>query len=64
MFLARLKASGVFYALKLVEKEGLAESGKECVVSNERRILAGLKHPSMVNLEFAFETKHFVGLAL
>jgi serine/threonine protein kinase len=34
VFLTRLKATGVFYALKLMEKEGLFESGKECVVSN------------------------------
>jgi serum/glucocorticoid-regulated kinase 2 len=28
VFLARLKANGVFYALKLMEKEGLFETGK------------------------------------
>lgn len=64
VFLARLKATGVFYALKLMEKEGLFESGKECVVSNERNIMVDLKSPYIVNLEFAFETKHFVALAL
>lgn len=64
VFLARLKATGVFYALKLMEKEGLFESGKECVVSNERNIMVDLKSPCIVNLEFAFETKHFVALAL
>ena len=47
-----------------MEKEGLFESGKECVVSNERNIMVGLKSPYIVNLEFAFETKHFVALAL
>jgi serine/threonine protein kinase len=64
VFLTRLKATGVFYALKLMEKEGLFESGKECVVSNERNIMVELKSPYIVNLEFAFETKHFVALAL
>jgi serum/glucocorticoid-regulated kinase 2 len=28
VFLARLKANGVLYALKLMEKEGLFETGK------------------------------------
>ena len=64
VYLARLKATGVFYALKLMEKEGLFESGKECVVNNERNIMVGLNSPFLVNLEFAFETKHFVALAL
>ena len=39
MFLARRKATGKFYALKLMEKEGLKDSGKECVVTNERDIM-------------------------
>ena len=64
MYLARLKATGAFYALKAMEKEGLFESGKECVVNNERNIMVGLNSPFIVNLEFAFETKHFVVLAL
>jgi serine/threonine protein kinase len=64
VFLARLKSTGAFYALKLMEKEGLFESGKECVVTNERNIMVGLNSPSIVNLEYAFETKHFVALAL
>lgn len=64
MFLARLRSTGVFYALKLMEKDGLFESGKECVVTNERNIMVGLKSQYIVNLEFAFETKHFVALAL
>lgn len=64
VYLARLKATGVFYALKAMEKEGLFESGKECVVNNERNIMVGLNSPFIVNLEFAFETKHFVVLAL
>lgn len=47
-----------------MEKEGLFESGKECVVTNERDIMVELKSNNIVNLEFAFETKHFVALAL
>jgi len=47
-----------------MEKEGLLDSGKECVVTNERNIMVGIKSPYIVNLEFAFETKHFVALAL
>jgi hypothetical protein len=33
-----------------MEKEGLFESGKECVVSNERNIMVDLKSPYIVNL--------------
>lgn len=47
-----------------MEKEGLFESGKECVVTNERNIMTALNSKHIVNLEFAFETKHFVALAL
>jgi serine/threonine protein kinase len=50
VFLTRLKSTGVFYALKLMEKEGLFESGKECVVSNERSIMVGLNSQYIVNL--------------
>ncbi len=50
VFLTRLKATGVFYALKLMEKEGLIETGKECVVINERNIMSGLKSPHITNL--------------
>jgi len=64
VFLTRFKSTGAFYALKLMEKEGLLETGKECVVTNERNIMVGLNNPGIVNLEFAFETKHFVALAL
>lgn len=47
-----------------MEKEGLFDSGKECVVTNERDIMVDLDHPQILRLEFAFETKHFVALAL
>jgi hypothetical protein len=47
-----------------MEKEGLLESGKECVVTNERDIMVELDSPQILRLEFAFETKHFVALAL
>ena len=50
VFLTRLKATGVFYALKLMEKEGLIETGKECVVINERNIMSGMKSPHITNL--------------
>lgn len=62
--MARFLPTGNFYALKLMEKEGLFESGKECVVTNEREIMTDLDHPQILRLEFAFETKHFVALAL
>ena len=34
VFLVRKKSNGKFYALKLMEKEELLGSGKECVVTN------------------------------
>jgi serine/threonine protein kinase len=34
VYLARYKITGRFFALKLMEKEGLLETGKECVVIN------------------------------
>lgn len=34
VFLSRYQPTGKFYALKLMEKEGLLDSGKECVVTN------------------------------
>lgn len=64
MFLSRYMPTGKFYALKLMEKEGLMETGKECVVINERDIMVDLDHKYILKLEFAFETKHFVVLAL
>lgn len=64
VFLTRFKPNGKFYALKLMEKEGLLESGKECVVTNERDIMVDLKSKHVLSLDYAFETKHFVALAL
>lgn len=64
MFLARLMGSGKFYALKLMDKQGVIESGRDCVVENERNIMKELDSPHVVKLEFAFETKHYFALAL
>jgi len=47
-----------------MEKEELAGSGKECVVTNERDIMVGLDNPYVLRLDYAFETPNFVAFAL
>ena len=64
VFLVRKKSNGKFYALKLMEKEELIGSGKECVVTNQRDIMVGLDNPYVLRLDYAFETPNFVAFAL
>ena len=47
-----------------MEKEGLLDSGKECVVTNERDIMVDLDNPYVLRIDYAFETSNFVAFAL
>ena len=47
-----------------MQKEGVFESGKDFIILNERDIMVELDSPYVLKLEFAFETKNYVILAL
>ncbi len=63
VYLARKKASGLFYALKLMDKENIRAKEKEVIVENERSVMMRLEHPFIVKLLYAFESRHFVVFA-
>ena len=52
---ARLKSTGVSYALKIMDKRHIVKEGKAEYVLRERRILDALKNEGLVNLCFTFQ---------
>jgi RAC serine/threonine-protein kinase len=59
----RKKNTGEIYAMKVLEKAKIIAQGEEKHTMAERNILTKLKHPFLVNLNYAFQTNeqlHFV----
>lgn len=57
VFLCRFKETGVFYAMKVIDKEFIIKNKKKKIVMNERNIMIELKHPFLIEMKFAFESK-------
>jgi serine/threonine protein kinase len=57
VFLCRFKETGVFYAMKVIDKEFIIKNKKKKIVMNERNIMVELKHPFLIEMKFAFESK-------
>ena len=62
--MVRKKDSGKFYALKLIDKKFILENNKNSIVENERDIMVRLDNPFIVNLEYSFESKHYLVFVL
>lgn len=58
------KNTGKMYALKLIDINFITQNRKEVIVQNERNIMSTLNHPFLLQLEFAFETKHYIGFVM
>jgi len=52
------------YALKLIDKKFIIDNKKEVIVSNERNIMTSIAHPFLLKLEFAFESKSYIGFTM
>lgn len=64
VFLAQLKGTDEYFALKAVKKEQLVSSNQTRTIVEEKTILQKVSHPFIVDLKFAFQTasKFYVGL--
>lgn len=52
------------YALKLIDKSFIIKNKKEVIVQNERNIMTLIDHPFLLKLEYAFESKSYLGFAM
>jgi len=59
-----MKSTGKMLALKLIEKAFIIKNKKEVIVRNERNIMTLLKHPFLLKLEYAFESRNYLGFAM
>ena len=46
--------TGIFYAMKVIDKEFIVKNKKKKIVMNERNIMAELSHPFVIKMKFAF----------
>lgn len=64
VFLARCKVDQQYCALKFIRKDSITTAKKARMLENERNILFSVKHDNLVDLLYAFETKHYVVFGL
>ena len=57
VMLVRKKDDGAVYAMKVLRKDAIIKRRQVAHTQAERDILTKLKHPFIVNLNFAFQTK-------
>lgn len=56
VFLARNKINGGYHAIKLIDRYFINSNNKEGIILNERNILAGINHPFIIKLDYAFKS--------
>lgn len=54
VFLCRFMETGIFYAMKVIDKDFIVKNKKKKIVMNERNIMAELSHPFVIKMKFAF----------
>ncbi|KAG7464200.1 G protein-coupled receptor kinase 5-like [Solea senegalensis] len=60
----QVRATGMMYACKKLEKTHVKKRRGESMALNEKEILEGLDSRFVVNLAYAYETKHFLCMVL
>lgn len=60
VYLARLKTTGKLMALKVIDKQNIIKNALNNQIMNERDILTNIKHPYIVKLHYAFQTKNYL----
>ena len=58
------KSSGKQYAVKEISKVRLFEMNSVSSVMNERRLLAHLRHPFIINMHYAFQEKEHLYIVM
>eukprot|EP00347_Sterkiella_histriomuscorum_P000586 403375278 len=64
VLLVRQKSSGKLFAMKIINKEMIKKRGKIKQIMTERNILLKSKHPYIIQLEEAFQSKYHLHLVL
>lgn len=64
MWACQVRATGMMYACKKLEKTHVKKRRGEAMALNEKQILEGLDSRFVVNLAYAYETKHALCLVL
>ncbi|CAD8089331.1 unnamed protein product [Paramecium sonneborni] len=64
VYLVREKKTGLFYAMKLIEKKPIMQQNKQNIIQNERDIMYNLNHPFIVKMQYAFESRRYLVFVL
>ncbi|CAD8134349.1 unnamed protein product [Paramecium octaurelia] len=64
VYLVRKKDTGIFYALKLIDKKFIIDNKKEIIVQNERDIMVKMENQYVIPLHYAFESKFYIAFVL
>ena len=64
VYLVRKRTSGLLFAMKVLSKEDLISNNLVKYAQTERNVLSYVEHPFIVNLNYAFQTKHKLYLIL
>ena len=64
MFLGRCRLDLQYCALKFIRKDTITSAKKVKMLENEKNILFSVKHDNLIDLLYAFETKHYIVFGL
>ena len=64
IILVKKKSNNNIYAMKILKKHQIIESGQEKNVNAEREVLKSMKHPFLMQLRYAFQTESKLYLVL
>jgi serine/threonine protein kinase len=53
-----------YSALKFIRKDTITTAKKVKMLENEKNILFSIKHDNLIDLLYAFETKHYIVFGL
>lgn len=60
----RERASGQYFAMKLIEKHSIFQQNKHSIIQNERMIMSTTHHPFIVKMQYAFESSSYLVFVL
>ncbi|CAD8110706.1 unnamed protein product [Paramecium sonneborni] len=60
VYLVRKRDNGLFYAMKLIDKNFILKSNKEIIICNEKYVMEQLNSPYLAKLFYSFETKFYL----
>lgn len=64
VYLGRCKLDMQYSALKFIRKDSITTAKKVKMLENEKNILFSIKHENLIDLLYAFETKHYIVFGL